>query len=371
MKKAHRKGPVMRRVSRVFLNDINAGKAGIMRDFLHQCRDVTQYFVDLFWQRQDFSADLADLHTIHRGRDRFGITTRLAQALAKQAKELCRAAHANGHRKPRLRHWTTTLYSHFFVLEGFTGEHFDYALHLIGSGAPRLLLPLHSTKHLNGLLAQGWALAKTVRVGWRKERLFVDILVEKARPALRTTGEVVGMDSNYKHGLVFSDGQTTGDAAYETIQGFAKRQKHTHAYIKSLLGQALKQIDWTTIRVLCLEDLKHTKKFLRGTFPRSLNRRLSHWLYNFLAEKLAYWCEEQGIRWEWKNPWKTSQFCRFCQKWDKRNRRGDRFVCLRCGHVDHADLNAAHNLAFLGLAGSYGIRSLPKPALCVEKQSIG
>ena len=51
MKKAHTKPPVMRRVSRVCLNDVNAGKATIVRDFLHQCRDVTQYFVDLFWQR--------------------------------------------------------------------------------------------------------------------------------------------------------------------------------------------------------------------------------------------------------------------------------------------------------------------------------
>lgn len=61
MKKAHRKasGPLMRRASRIFLNDVNAGKAQIVRDFLHQCRDVTQYFVDLFWQRQDFTADLA------------------------------------------------------------------------------------------------------------------------------------------------------------------------------------------------------------------------------------------------------------------------------------------------------------------------
>ena len=285
MKKAHPKSarPLMRRTSRIFLSDLNAGKAAIVRDFLHQCRDVTQYFVDLFWQRQDFSADLADLATVHRGRDRFGITTRLAQSLAKQAKEICRAAHANGHHKPRMQRWTTTLYSHFVILEAFAGKHFDYALRLIGSGAPRLTLPLHSTTHCNRFLAAGWTVAKTVRLGWRKGRLFVECLLEKARPALKTAGAVVGMDSNYKHGLVFSDGQTTGDTAYDTIQGFAKRQRHTHAHIKSLVGKALKQIDFSAIRVLCIEDLKHVKACKRGTFPRRLNRRLSHWLYNFLV----------------------------------------------------------------------------------------
>ena len=109
---------------------------------------------------------------------------------------------------------------------------------------------------------------------------------------------------------------------------------------------------------LGVSALKHVKAFTRGTFPRRLNRRLSHWLYNFLAEKLAYCCQEHGIRFERKAPWKTSQFCRFCQKWDRRNRRGDLFVCRTCGHTDHADVNAAHNLAFLGLAGVYGLRSL-------------
>jgi len=226
-------------------------------------------------------------------------------------------------------------------------------------------VPVHSTRHLNGVLDAGWTLAKTVRLGWRTGRVFVECLLEKARPALKTTGNVVGMDSNDKHGLVFSDGQTTGDAAYETMQGFATRQKHTHAHITSLVGQALKQIDFSTIRLLCIEDLKHVKGFKRGTFPRRLNRRLAHWMYNFVAEKLAYWCEEQGIRLERKHPWKTSQYCRFCHKWARRNRQGDQFVCMYCGHREHSDLNAAHNLALLGLAGAYGLRSLQSsPLFC-------
>lgn len=362
MRKAHRKAPVMRRVSRIFLNDLNHGKASIVRDFLHQCRDVTQYFVDLSWQRQDFAADLADLATVHRATDLFGITTRLAQALAKQAKEICRAAHTNGHRKPRMRRWTTTLYSHFFLFEPFAGPHFDWGLRLIGSGAPRLTVPVHSTRHLNRLLADGWALAKTVRLGWRKGRLFVECLLEKTRPALKTTGAIIGMDSNYKHGLVFSDGQTTGDAAYTTIQGFAKRQKHTHAQIKSLMGHALKRLELSDVRMLCIEDLKRTKQFLRGTFPRRLNRRLSHWLYDFLVQRLACLCEERGIRLERKHPAYTSQYCRLCGKWDRRNRRGDQFRCVHCGHADYADSNAAHNLALLGLAGVYGLRSLQSSA---------
>ena len=55
MQKAHKKPAAVRRTSRLFCNDVNADKAIVVRDFLHQGHDVTQYFVDLFWQRQDFS----------------------------------------------------------------------------------------------------------------------------------------------------------------------------------------------------------------------------------------------------------------------------------------------------------------------------
>ena len=89
MIKRHKKSnvPLMRRSARIYLNDLNARKAETLRQFLHLCHDVTQYAVDFFWQRRDCSSQLADLETVHRIRDRFGITTRLAQALAKQAKE--------------------------------------------------------------------------------------------------------------------------------------------------------------------------------------------------------------------------------------------------------------------------------------------
>lgn len=70
MIKKHKKSAVklMRRSARVYLNELNEGKANKLKDFLRTCHDMTQYFVDLFWQRKDFSATLADLPTVHSGR---------------------------------------------------------------------------------------------------------------------------------------------------------------------------------------------------------------------------------------------------------------------------------------------------------------
>lgn len=366
MLKARRHAPqkMMRRTARVFLNDLNPGKARTLREFLRLCHDASQYFIDLFWQRKDFSAKLADLETVHRGRDRFGLTTRLAQALAKQAKECVRSAHANKRRKPRLRRHIVTLYAHFVKIEPFRGKGFEWAICLTGSGAPRMIIPCKSTAPIQKFLADGWQMARTLRLGRRNDRLFVDVLFEKPSPPLRTEGRIVGMDSNYKNGLVLSDGQVTGQRLYPLLQSFGKQQKHTYTEVKSLLGQALKQLDCSTIRTLCIEDLKRVKHHKRGTFPRVLNRRLSHWLYAYTAAWLSRYCEAQGIRLERKSPWKTSQFCHLCRRWDRRNRVGDKFCCVHCGFSEDADLNAARNLALLGEAGVYGLRSLQSSKPC-------
>lgn len=294
MKRAYK--DLMKRTARVYLNSLNHGKADIVRHFLHQCHSVAQYFVDLFWQRQDYSGKLADLPTVHKGKERFGITTRLTQALAKQAKECVRRGKKKPSRKPRLRSHVVTLYYHFVTIEPFKGKGFDWAVNLIGSGAPRLTIPVPSTKPMNQRLADGWQMSKTIRLGMRNNgRLWIDFIFEKKRPALKENGQVVGMDSNYKAGLVFFDRQVVGEELYPRIQSFAKRQKHTRTEIKSVLGKAMKRIDFSQVKILAIEDLKKVKHGKRGTFSPVFNRRLSHWLYAYIVSLLERKCEELGI----------------------------------------------------------------------------
>ena len=368
MIKAHGKFkvPSMRRSSRVYLNDLNPGKAAVVKDFLRRSRDITQFFVDLFWQRQDLSAALADIDTVHRACDRFGISTRLAQALAKQAKEVVRSTESRRKdtgtrkRKPRLRNRVVTLYSHFVRVEPFRGA-FDHALILGGAGVPKVVIPCKSTCHLNTKLRDGWVLGNTIRLGRSGDRLFVDFIVEKPRPALKMQGRCLGLDSNYKNGLTTSAGQFIGKDTYARIQAFGRRQKNTKAEIKSLMFHALKSLDLSDVRVLAIEDLRHVRSGTRGKFPRRLNRRMSHWLYGAYSIWLQQRCEESGIRLERKDPWKTSQRCAACGKWDRRSRKGDVFLCVFCGHSDHADLNSPKNLEALALAEVYGLRQLPNP----------
>jgi len=68
---------------------------------------------------------------------------------------------------------------------------------------------------------------------------------------------------------------------------------------------------------------------------------------------------EEGVRMIFVSPYKTSQRCHSCGKIDSKNRKGERFRCVDCGHEDDADHNAAKNLEYLGLAGVYSLRLLP------------
>ena len=52
MKKAPKKPLVMRRTSRLFCNDVNTGKAVVVRDFLHQCRVVLETLNVIIFSQQ-------------------------------------------------------------------------------------------------------------------------------------------------------------------------------------------------------------------------------------------------------------------------------------------------------------------------------
>lgn len=112
---------------------------------------------------------------------------------------------------------------------------------------------------------------------------------------------------------------------------------------------------------IVVEDLKikNMSRSAKGTIEepgknvrakQSLNNKITqqNWgqFFSFLDYKLQ---EKKGMLIK-VNPKHTSQKCSQCGHIEKENRKEENFLCLACGHKDHADVNAAHNILELGLA---------------------
>ena len=81
-----------------------------------------------------------------------------------------------------------------------------------------------------------------------------------------------------------------------------------------------------------------------------LNRAILDVGWHELRRQLAYKCERSGAKLLVVDPRYSSQQCRSCGVVDAISRRSQAdFVCVACGHVAHADVNAAQNILARGL----------------------
>jgi putative transposase len=84
---------------------------------------------------------------------------------------------------------------------------------------------------------------------------------------------------------------------------------------------------------------------------RGLNRQIRDQRWGMIRQMLAYKCLWYGSRLIVVPAAYTSQTCAVCGHVDAKNRSGDRFQCLACGHTDNADHNASVNILARWTAG--------------------
>lgn len=94
-----------------------------------------------------------------------------------------------------------------------------------------------------------------------------------------------------------------------------------------------------------LEDLKNIRKNCTVKHRKSANHVLNSWPFFMVRTMLEYKAKEHGVRLVAIDPAWTSTTCSRCGNIDKAARQRKVFHCLKCGHVDHADANAAFNIA--------------------------
>jgi putative transposase len=88
---------------------------------------------------------------------------------------------------------------------------------------------------------------------------------------------------------------------------------------------------------------EQTGRFLKNGQSRKkgLNRSISDASWSELTTKIEYLAAKQGKVVIKVNPRNSSCECRNCGHIDKLNRDRERFICVQCGHMEHADLGAA------------------------------
>lgn len=195
-------------------------------------------------------------------------------------------------------------------------------------------------------------------------RLTLTFRIPKAEPVEgRVLGVDLGMHALYKD----SEG---GEYRYPRVQRVRRRYAYdrralqekgtrsAHRRLKAMGGReerfirdvdhcaAKRLADTPGIGVMAFEDLAYIRRQARKGTKTGRRRRnmLNQWPFSQLQEFTAYKAAAKGIQVVMVDPAYTSQRCNACGYVDKRNRDRARFDCLRCGHSDDADHNAALNI---------------------------
>ena len=108
--------------------------------------------------------------------------------------------------------------------------------------------------------------------------------------------------------------------------------------------------------LIVVEKLKGIgqKTKLKRRLSKNMRRSIGTGNYRYFLDRLLQRCEENRVSFRSVYPHYSSQRCPCCGFTDRRNRKGEIFLCLSCSYRDNADINAAKNILIRFLTGPYG-----------------
>ncbi|MGI5486281.1 RNA-guided endonuclease InsQ/TnpB family protein [Microtetraspora malaysiensis] len=142
--------------------------------------------------------------------------------------------------------------------------------------------------------------------------------------------------------------------ATKSAKRLLKKRRRTEARFAADTNHTIaKQIVTEAERTGCgiaLEDLGGIRDRVRLRKPQRVT--LHSWSFHQLGSFIVYKAARAGVAVIHVDPAYTSQACSSCGHVDKRNRPDqETFACTSCGFAEHADVNAARNIAARGAAG--------------------
>ena len=129
-----------------------------------------------------------------------------------------------------------------------------------------------------------------------------------------------------------------------------------------------KEIASMPYKTFVLEDLSGIRSKRSPSWE--LRRDLNQWSYAEFQRNLEYKAEELGKELCIINGMYTSQTCSRCGVISHKSRKGPNFKCVKCGFELDADLNAARNIAHIGISELGRLRASKPNATSNESGSI-
>jgi len=220
---------------------------------------------------------------------------------------------------------------------------------------------------------------KTCSISKDVDQWFVHIVYEEQKsqpPELMGPKEIIGIDRGctnkitdskgyFQKEITFSDHQKQKLKRLERkilrrgkIKGCNKKNlKKTYDQIAKIYRQDRRRRSHNTHElskkyaksqgIIVLEKLNTAGMSKIGG---SLGNRISRSCWSLFKTQLQHKSVRFGATVIEVNAKHTSQTCFSCGSIDKKNRNGEQFLCTKCGHSDHADVNAAKNIRARGIA---------------------
>ena len=362
----------MIRSSKVTIKFTNAGKRSQLSEFIDEYRRVVSLFVDLLWEEAKVPSLLPAEMTskvstwlsarvlqcagkqssgIVRGtrekqkRRLFTIEKLKSEGQLKHARKLQKVFDETKISKPNIQNVEPELDSRFVKVDMDNKTSFDGWVTLTSLGKKlKIQIPFKRSVHFNNMNA--WGLLKE---GLRISKKNITFMFEIPDTEKKGSGSVLGIDIGQlnviscsndhiskpnRHGHDLNTISTILSRRKKDSKGFGRAQSHRKNYV----NWSINQLNFDGIKQINIEDIKHLRK------NKKSSRKLSHWTYTVIFDKLEKSCEEQGVLVLKKNPTYTSQRCSVCGWTRKSNRKGKLFKCGKCGYTCDSDKNASLTL---------------------------
>ncbi len=127
--------------------------------------------------------------------------------------------------------------------------------------------------------------------------------------------------------------------------------------------------------IIAVENLHPKQMARKGRGKTGLNRTIMHAALGETLSYIEWFAKKHDKEFHKVKPHYTSTTCGTCGHSDRNSRRSQSiFICVRCGHEDHADMNAAVNVSARGAkaAGKVVVRRKEHtvPRACMREITV-